>query len=147
MDYDVKLWTKLRDEARRGVLKKLPTPIFGSDLRKDAVAFSRSNARAAGIGHLIDFEVHDVSDFQPPAGPPGTVVCNPPYGERIGEEKDLKPLYWTLGEVLQKRCSGWTAFVFTGNASLAKCIGITPAARIPLFNGKIPCQLLRFDLN
>jgi putative N6-adenine-specific DNA methylase len=146
MDYDVKLWTELRDEARRGILKKLPSPVMGSDLRKDAVAFSRSNARAAGIGHLVDFEMKAISDFEPPDGAPGTIVCNPPYGERIGEEKDLKPLYRTLGEVLQKRCAGWTAFVFTGNASLAKCIDITPAARIPLFNGKIPCQLLRFDL-
>jgi putative N6-adenine-specific DNA methylase len=146
MDYDVKLWTELRDEARRSVLKQLPSPVMGSDIRKDAVAFSRSNARAAGIGHLVDFEVRDVCDFQPPAGPPGTIICNPPYGERIGETQDLKPLYRTLGEVLQKRCSSWTAFVFTGNASLAKCIGFTPAARVSLFNGKIPCQLLRFDL-
>src|SRR6266849_3399089 len=146
MDYDVKLWTGLRDKARRGVLKKLPAPIFGSDIRKDAIAFSRGNARAAGIGHLIEFQVSDVREFHPPSGLPGTIICNPPYGERIGEEKDLKPLYRTLGEVLQKRCSGWTAFVFTGNASLAKCIDMKPAARIPLFNGKIPCQLLRFDL-
>jgi putative N6-adenine-specific DNA methylase len=146
MDYDVKLWAGLRDEARRGVLKKLPAPIFGSDIRKDAVAFSRGNARAAGIGHLIEFQVSDVREFHPPSGLPGTIICNPPYGERIGEEKDLKPLYRTLGEVLQKRCSAWTAFVFTGNASLAKCIGMKPAARISLFNGKIPCQLLRFDL-
>jgi putative N6-adenine-specific DNA methylase len=146
MDYDVKLWTELRDEARRSVLKQLPSPVMGSDVRKDAVSFSRGNARAAGIGHLIDFEVKAISDFVPPDGAPGTIICNPPYGERIGEEKDLKPLYRTIGDVLQKRCSGWTAFVFSGNASLAKCIGITPAARIPLFNGKIPCQLLRFDL-
>jgi 23S rRNA (guanine2445-N2)-methyltransferase len=145
MDYDVKLWTELRDEARRTVLKKLQAPILGSDLRKDAVSFSRTNARAAGIGHLLDFEIRDISDFQPSEGHPGTIVCNPPYGERIGEEKDLKPLYRTLGEVLRTRCSGWTAFAFTGNASLAKCIGLTPSARTPLFNGKIPCQLLRFD--
>jgi putative N6-adenine-specific DNA methylase len=146
MDYDVKLWTELRDEARGGVLKKLPGPICGSDVRKDAVAFSRSNARAAGIGHLLDFEIRDIFDFCPAEGRSGTIICNPPYGERLGEEKDLRPLYRTLGEIFQKRCSGWTAFVFTGNASLAKCIGLTPAARIPLFNGKIPCQLLRFDL-
>lgn len=146
MDYDVKLWTEVRDEARRGVLKKLPAPIYGFDIRKDAIVFSRSNARAAGIGHLVPFEVKEVCDVQPPSGPLGTIVCNPPYGERIGEEKDLKPLYRTLGEVFQKRCSGWTPFVFTGNASLAKCIGLSPSARIPLFNGKIPCQLLRFGL-
>jgi putative N6-adenine-specific DNA methylase len=146
MDYDVKLWSELRDEARRGVLKKLPVPILGSDIRKDAITFSRSNARAAGIGNLIHFEIEDVAQFHPPVGLPGTIVCNPPYGERIGEEKELRTLYRTLGQVLRDRCSGWSAFVFSGNASLARSIGMPPAASIPLFNGKIPCRLLRFDL-
>jgi putative N6-adenine-specific DNA methylase len=147
MDYDVKLWTELRDEGRRGVLKKLPAPILGSDIRKDAIAFSRSNARAAGIGNLIHFEVRDVAQLRPPPGPPGVIVCNPPYGERIGEEKELRTLYRTFGEVVQKDCAGWNAFVFTGNAALARNLGMKPSAQIPLFNGKIPCRLLRFDLD
>jgi putative N6-adenine-specific DNA methylase len=147
MDFDVQLWTALRDEARRGVLKKLPAPVLGSDVRKDAVAFAQSNARAAGVGHLLPFERQDVRDFRPPEGPPGIIVCNPPYGERIGEEKELRELYRTLGEVLRERCAGWQAFVFTGNAALARQIGIKPATQIHLFNGRIPCRLLRFDLN
>jgi putative N6-adenine-specific DNA methylase len=73
-------------------------------------------------------------------------VCNPPYGERIGEEKELRDLYQTLGQVLQQYCVGWTAFVFTGNASLAMDIGLKPVQQFPLFNGKIPCRLLKFDL-
>src|SRR5947199_10769105 len=52
MDFDVRLWTELRDEARRGVRKKLDVPIIGSDVRRDAISFSISNARAAGIGRL-----------------------------------------------------------------------------------------------
>jgi putative N6-adenine-specific DNA methylase len=146
MDYDVKLWTELRDEARRRVLKTLPVPIYGFDIRKDAIESSQTKARSAGIGHLIQFEKKDIRDFQPPSGSPGTIVCNPPYGERIGEEKDLIPLYRMLGDALRERCSGWTAFVFTGNASLAKHIGMPASSSIPLFNGKIPCRLLRFDL-
>jgi putative N6-adenine-specific DNA methylase len=146
MDFDIKLWTALRDEARRGVFKKLPAPIIGSDIRKDAIAFSRSNARAAGVGHLVRFEVKDVGDFNPPLGPPGVILCNPPYGERIGEEKELRVVYQILGDVFRTRCASWIAFVFTGNASLARQIGLRPAAKIPLFNGKIPCQLMRFDL-
>jgi putative N6-adenine-specific DNA methylase len=118
----------------------------GSDNRRDAIAFSKTNARAAGVGHLVRFEAKDVRDFRPPAGPPGTIVCNPPYGERIGEEKELRALYQTLGEVFRKHCPGWRAFVFTGNAALARHIGLTAAGEVPLFNGKIPCRLLRFDL-
>jgi putative N6-adenine-specific DNA methylase len=146
MDYDVRLWTGLRDEARRGVLHQLPAPVIGSDVRRDAVSFAAGNARAAGIGHLLRFEVKDVADFRPPEGPPGVIVCNPPYGERIGEEKELKPLYRTLGEVLYQRCAGWRGFVFTGNARLGREIGMKPARKVPLMNGKIPCELLEFDL-
>src|SRR5262249_30638102 len=142
MDFDVALWTHLRDEARRGVLKSLPAPVRGSDLRGDAVAMATQNARAAGIGHLVGFERGDVRDFRP-AEPAGGVVCNPPYGERIGQEKELVPLYRTLGEVF-RRAEGWTAWVLTGNARLARAIGLDPLDIIALFNGKIPCRLLRF---
>jgi putative N6-adenine-specific DNA methylase len=146
MDYDVRLWTSIRDEARAGVLKQLPAPILGSDIRRDAVAFATTNARAAGIGHLLQFEVQDARDFLPPPGPPGVLICNPPYGERIGEEKELRGLYRSFGEALRERCAGWQAYVFTGNAALAKQLGLRPRRRVDLFNGKIPCQLLGFDL-
>jgi putative N6-adenine-specific DNA methylase len=158
MDYDVRLWTALRDEARHGVLKALPAPIIGSDVRGDAVSFANGNARAAGIGHLLHFTKADVRDFRPPAfslhspdagegsAARGSVlICNPPYGERLGEERELRGLYRLLGEVFG-RLAGWTCFVFTGNARLARDIGLQPAAEIPLFNGKIPCRLLRFEM-
>jgi putative N6-adenine-specific DNA methylase len=145
MDYDVRLWTSLRDEARRGVGKRLPAPIKASDARGDAVAFAIDNAKAAGIGHVLKIEKGDVRDFTPPDGPPGVVLVNPPYGERLGEERELKPLYRLLGEVFQ-RCRGWTACVFTGNPVLADAIGLKPAEQVPLFNGKIPCRLLRFEM-
>ncbi len=146
MDYDVRLWTELRDEARRGVGRALPAPILGADVRGDAVSFAINNARAAGIGHLLRFEKRDVRDFRPPEGPPGVILCNPPYGERIGEERELRGLYRTLGEVFAQRCAGWTAFVFTGNPALAHAIGLRPSAQIPLYNGKISCRLLRFEM-
>src|SRR5215831_12769258 len=62
MDFDVELWTDLRDEARRGVLKQLPASILGSDIRRDAVSFSIQNARTAGVGHLLHFEQRDVAE-------------------------------------------------------------------------------------
>jgi putative N6-adenine-specific DNA methylase len=144
MDFDVQLWASLRDEARGGVRRALPAPILASDLRGDAVSFAISNARAAGIGHLVRFEKRDVRDFRPPQGKPGVLLCNPPYGERLGEEKALQSLYQLLGEVFRERLRGWSVFVFTGNRRLAQAIGMEPAAQVPLFNGKIPCRLLHF---
>lgn len=146
MDFDIGLWTELRDEARRGIGRALPAPIYAADARGDAVSFAIDNARAAGIGHLLRFDKRDVIDFHPPEGAPGVILCNPPYGERIGEEKNLFGLYRLLGEVFTQRCRGWTAYVFTGNPRLAASIGIKPTRETPLYNGKIPCRLLQFVL-
>jgi putative N6-adenine-specific DNA methylase len=144
LDFDVRLWTQIRDEARQQVRKNLEFPILGYDNRRDSIAFSEGNAKAAGVGHLLRFERRELSEFTAPAGKTGVLICNPPYGERIGEEKDLVGLYKLLGQVFRERCQGWTAFVFTGNARLARQIGMNPVEEIPLFNGKIPCRLLKF---
>ena len=150
-NYDVGLWTHLRDEARRGVLKAFP-PIAGTagspliegyDLRRDVANFAQQNARAAGIGNLLHFRAADVKDFQPSAGPPGVILCNPPYGERLGEEKDLVPLYRELGRLIE-RSPGWRVFIFTGNAFLARQIGHKPINALEMFNGKLRCRLLSF---
>jgi putative N6-adenine-specific DNA methylase len=146
MDFDIAAWAALRDEARTGVAKALAAPVVGSDERGDAIAFARDNARAAGVGHLVRFEKKQLREARPPGDVPGTLVCNPPYGERLGEEKELQPLYHLLGEVLRTHWRGWSAFVFTGNRRLAHRIGLEPTAEWPLFNGKIPCRLLRFQL-
>ena len=146
LDFDIGLWTELRDEARRGILKQLDAPILGSDIRRDAISFARDNARAAGVGSLVHFEQKDLRDFHPPAVSPGTIICNPPYGERIGVEQDLRILYRTLGEVLQQRCHGWTACVFTGNPQLGRAIHLPLVEEILLFNGRIPCKLLKFSI-
>jgi putative N6-adenine-specific DNA methylase len=74
------------------------------------------------------------------------LLCNPPYGERLGEEASLRGLYRLLGEVFAQRCRGWSAWVFTGNRRLAREVGLAPAAEVPLFNGKIPCRLLKYAI-
>jgi putative N6-adenine-specific DNA methylase len=145
-DFDVRLWTALRDEARQAVGKALSAPIVGSDVRRDALTLADQNARAAGVGNLVQFTRQDLRDFRPPAPPPGVILCNPPYGLRIGEVKELAVLYRLMGEVFKERCGGYSVYVFTGNPELERHIGLQPAARTALYNGKIPCRLLRYDL-
>jgi 23S rRNA G2445 N2-methylase RlmL len=93
---------------------------------------------------MIRFERKDVKDAAPPAGPPGVVICNPPYGERIGDEKEWIGLYRKIGEVFGGRWPGWRLFVFTSNDFLAKKVGLPVKGRVPFFNGKIPCHLWEF---
>src|SRR4029077_20815594 len=110
---DVQEWTAIRDDARRDVKQALEQPIAGSDQRRDVIDMAYANARTAGIGHVLWLGVKSLHEFEPPPGPPGTLICNPPYGERIGEEKELHGLYELLRQVLAERCRGRTAFALT----------------------------------
>lgn len=104
-DFDRGEFAELRDEMRQKVRNKLDHPIQGSDARTDVVELARLNARAAGIGHLLKFERHAFHECPPPAAT-GLLICNPPYGERIGEEKELVGLYRQMGEFVRSVWGG-----------------------------------------
>jgi putative N6-adenine-specific DNA methylase len=70
----------------------------------------------------------------------------PPYGERLGDKKELAAFYQQLGNVLKQRFKGWTAFVLSGNKDLAKHIGLKSNQRTPVYNGSLPCQWMRYEL-
>jgi putative N6-adenine-specific DNA methylase len=144
LDFDRPLWNAIRDDARRAVKKELPAPIVGSDVRSDAIGLAKANARAAGVGSLLKFERRDVKDARPPCAGPGTLICNPPYGERIGEEKEWVPLYKAIGEVVATHWPGWRLLVFTSNAMLAKKVGLRVLRKTPFFNGALECHLWEF---
>lgn len=144
-DFDPGLWAAVRDEARLGVLKSLPRSVTGSDVRKDAVASARENARAAGVGHLVRFDVKDVADARPPGETPGLVIINPPYGERIGEEKVLVSLYRTFGMTVRDHWPGWRACLFTSNDWLASQVPLKVKKKTPFFNGALACKLWEFQ--
>jgi putative N6-adenine-specific DNA methylase len=144
LDFDIAAWTELRDEARRQMATHLPVRIVGMDARRDVVDSAQKNARAAGVGHWLQFSTADIAHFQPPDELQGTVLVNPPYGERLGRSSDLHPLYRQLGAMFQ-RLPHWRCWVFTGNIALTRSIRLPVVERYDLFNGPIHCQLLRFD--
>jgi putative N6-adenine-specific DNA methylase len=143
-DFDAGLWAAVRDEARQSVAKSLTHPIVGSDVRKDAIASARENAKAAGVGHLVRFTVADVAAARPPEGKPGLVIVNPPYGERIGDEKELVSLYRTFGTTVRDHWPGWRAGLFTSNDWLASQVPLKVKKKTPFFNGALPCKLWEF---
>jgi putative N6-adenine-specific DNA methylase len=143
-DFDAALHARLLDEARQARREPGPVLIYGSDLDPQVLTAARDNAARAGVAKAIQFAV---SNFEaaPPPGPAGTIVFNPPYDERQKVER-IAAFYRRLGDVLKRRWSGYTAWMFTGNLVAAKQIGLRTAARIPLFNGPIECRLLKFPL-
>jgi putative N6-adenine-specific DNA methylase len=143
--FDDEAWQKIRTEARALPKRKFNGRIIASDIRADAIEAARQNARTAGVEQLIEFEICDFADSPVPEGG-GVVVLNPEYGERMGEEELLKPVYRGIGDFFKKQCQGYMGFVFTGNMALGKGIGLRHCRRILFFNSNIECRLLGFAL-
>lgn len=74
------------------------------------------------------------------------MVCNPPYGERLGDEASLLYLYQHFGEALRAECQGWQAGIFTGAPELCKRMGIRSHKQYAFYNGTIPCKLVLMDI-
>lgn len=144
-DFDATAWAQILEEAQQARRPLPANHIFGSDRDKRAVDLARRNAEASGFGPDIRWFSSDFAHLEKPAAK-GTLICNPPYGERLGDVEALVGFYGKIGDTLKQRWSGWTAWVFTGNLDLAKRIGLKPSRRIVLFNGPIECRLLKFDL-
>jgi 23S rRNA (guanine2445-N2)-methyltransferase len=143
--FDRNLWKELVRDARSEVLETVPAPIIGHDISASAIAIARSNSMRADVEDMVTFSPCDIRSFTPPP-PPGIILFNPPYGQRLGEEEALKALYKEIGDVMKQRCKGYTAYLFTGNLELAKYVGLKATRRIVLFNGPIECRLLKYEL-
>ncbi len=132
---------KLDDE----IIEVPSLKIIASDISEKAINIARINAEAAGVAHLIDFEVCDFADTTIPEGE-GVVMFNPEYGERLGDETELQTTYARIGDFLKQSCKGKNGYVFTGNLELAKAIRLKPSRRIEFLNAKIDCRLLEYEL-
>ncbi|NEP87861.1 MAG: RNA methyltransferase [Okeania sp. SIO2C2] len=144
-DFDKSLWQDLLTEARNSQLTELKSIIVGSDRNPEVLFQARTNAERCGVANKIKFIKTDLSKLKPPADR-GIIICNPPYGERLGEVEELGELYKMLGDIFKQRFTGWTAFILTGNKQLSKQVGLRTSRRIPVYNGAIPCTLLKYEL-
>jgi putative N6-adenine-specific DNA methylase len=115
---------------------------FGSDRDAGAITMSRANAERAGVSGITEFRQCAIEDLVVPAGPPGLVIVNPPYGDRIGDKRRLHPLYRSLGETLLSRFSGWRIGLITNDASLAAATGLPFSVPVgPVSHGGIRVSL------
>jgi len=143
--HDRKLWEALVADARGRVRRAGIPRIEGSDLSGAAVRNARRNTRRAGLSGLVSFHERDIREFAP-EGPPGILLCNPPYGVRMGKGPEAETFYRAMGEAFKKRCRGWTAYVLSGNPEATRHIDLKASRRFPLMNGPIDCRLLKYEL-
>jgi len=144
-DFDAQLWQELLTKAQNSRSLDLKAPICGSDRDPNVLNSARTNASRCGIKHQIVFTTAELSNLEAPADC-GVLICNPPYGERMGDLKELGALYKTLGDIFKQRFKGWTAFILTGNKELAKRVGLRASRRLKVYNGSLACTLLKYEL-
>ncbi len=143
--WNEKLWSDLREKAKKEAKKSLPNRIIATDIDPQAVEAARKNATTAGVEGLIEFGACHYADTPLPEGS-GVIVLNPEYGERMGEAAKLEETYKGIGDFFKQRCTGYTGYVFTGNPGLAKKVSLKPKRSIPFFNSGIECRLLEYEL-
>ena len=141
------LWKKLHAEAQERAdagLAKQPSWIRGYEADPRLIQPARNNIERAGLSNWIKVYQGEVATFEPRPdhNQTGLVVCNPPYGERLGDEASLLYLYQNLGERLRQACMNWEAAVFTGAPDLGKRMGIRSHKQYAFWNGALPCKLL-----
>lgn len=143
------LWQRILVEAkqrRQTGLIKLPT-IVGFDLDKRTVSAALQHVDNAGLSGKIHLEKRSIADASAKESwQKGLIVCNPPYGERLGDEEQTSTLYRQFGEILKQRFTGWQAAVIIANPELGFRLGIRSQKPVTLYNGALECKLLRFSI-
>jgi len=139
---DRKVWEQERQRARESIQYCDDFHAFGSDIDKNALEAAKENAKRAGVEKYIDFSKADVSGFSPQTER-GTVITNPPYGERLMENGEVDGLYRTLGKVFTQK-HGFSYSVITPHENFEQLFGRTADKRRKLYNGMIKCQLYMY---
>jgi putative N6-adenine-specific DNA methylase len=142
-DFDGALWSQIKADAQHAE-RKFKGRILCSDLDPTAVDVSQQNARRAGVERMIDFRTIDFFDAKPTTES-GTMLFNPPYGERL-QEDNIVEFYQEIGNQLKHHYAGHTAWIISANADALKHVGLRPTRKIKLYNGALECRLQKFEL-
>lgn len=156
-------WQRLKSQAQSRI-RASAVPIVASDVSFRMVDFARRNAQRAGVAAAIEFHGGDALERPAPALPdglPGTLMLNPPYGERIevggkaarpsAQDRDTPDDFFPRLAAHWKRAytthpAGWTAWVLSPDMKLPASMRLKESRRVPMWNGPIECRLFRFDL-
>lgn len=149
--HNAELWreviTEAQVRAKRG-LQETPSRFFGSDIDRRVIEMAKGNARRAGVAELITFNVNDVSKLTNPLpeGPVGTVVSNPPYGERLESEPALIALHNMLGRIMKSHFGGWQLSLFSASPELLSCLQLRAERQFKAKNGPLDCVQKNYQL-
>ncbi|NOH27647.1 bifunctional 23S rRNA (guanine(2069)-N(7))-methyltransferase RlmK/23S rRNA (guanine(2445)-N(2))-methyltransferase RlmL [Vibrio mediterranei] len=150
-DFEPEVWAEVKSEAnvqaRRGV-KKTDSRFWGFDNDPKVLRTAKENAKRAGVEELINFELGDASQVPKPTEfGEGVVVCNPPYGERLGTEPGLIALYTEFGNQLKTQFGGCQASIFSSSDDLLSCLRMRAEKQFKLNNGALQCHQKNYSIS
>lgn len=136
------VWRQERARAGDKVIRDADFKAYGSDIDFNALQIAQENARRAGVAMKIDFSKRDIKDFVRKSEK-GTVICNPPYGERMLDIKNAEDIYRTMGKIFTPE-HGWAYYIITPDEEFETVFGRKADKRRKLYNGMIKCQLYMY---
>ena len=145
-DFDISIWNKELKMAQKikPLNRKLPK-IIGCEVDEMIAHSASENVRKAGLEDYIEIINCPFQECQLPPGL-GFLICNPPYGKRIGDENELPNLYKQLGQYCKEKASGWELWLLNGNPKLSKYLGMKASQRFQVNNGSIDCRWLNYKI-
>jgi len=143
-EFDRAAWNDLVSQATESILEKTPAAILGSDRDAGAIEASPANAERAGVQGDIEFTVRAVSAIEPIGR--GWLVTNPPYGQRLSEDKDVRNLYAQFGKVVRAKCAGWHVALLAADVQAERIAGFHFDRPIYFSNGTIKVRFVQADV-
>lgn len=135
------LWDDTRKYAKNAI-NNSEFRILASDISDKVLKTARENAKKAGVEDYIAFQKRDVGEFNSQKKY-GFIITNPPYGERLGEVKEVEDLYKTMGKVFG-RLDSWSYFVLTSYLGFEKYFGKSSDKNRKLYNGRLQCYYYQY---
>ena len=145
--HDAALWQQVKQAAHARARSSIDSVVRGSDMDQRALSTSAANAQRAGVAALVRFEHEPVQSVHPLGPAPGLICTNPPYGERLGDATQAAAVHAELGRALREHFAGWDAAILTASPEVARELRLRSYRVHELWNGAIPCRLLRIDLS
>lgn len=141
-NFDNEYWEELQNGMKR-VVRELPCEIKGCDISDEMVLKSRRNLRTFSFGRFIDIRQGDFTSMSI-SSDKGTMVTNPPYGERMGDEID--DLYERIGSWMKHDLPGFSCWILSSNMEAFKFIGLKPTQKVKVYNGDLDCSFRNFEI-
>ena len=148
-DFDADLWEEIYNDDTRE--RAFAHKIYGSDASFYAIQQAEKNVKSAGVGKYVTLKQIRMEELRRASAGENSmqdslVMINPPYGERLAQQKDMLDLYGKIGTALKHQFTGATAWIISSNEEAMKQIGLKPSKKLRLLNGELDCRFNKYEL-